>query len=242
MDLISVIPFDLILIGKVQTYGLNKISRMYRLVRLARVSRMMKVLHEKNNFIRKITKYINISIGARRLLSLTLILILLQHVTTCIWIFFASLNKDNKKNWIYMFGFEDLPDYELYIVSFYFTVTTIMTVGYGDITAKSVPERILCIFLMLIGVVAVSFATGAISSIISNQDTFEQKLKEKMTTIESIKVEYNIEEGLFNRIVKAVKYDHNQNSKDVHEFMEELPTKLRIELAMAIHKKMYSGI
>lgn len=42
--------------------------------------------------------------------------------------------------------------------------------------------------------------------------------------------------------MKALKYDHHQNSKDVHEFMEELPTKLRLELAMAIHKKMYSGI
>lgn len=84
-----------------------------------------------------------------------------------------------------------------------------MTVGYGDITAKSVPERILCIFLMLIGVVAVSFATGAISSIISNQDSAAQKLKEKMTTIDSIKQEYNIDESLFNRIIKAVKYDHH---------------------------------
>jgi hypothetical protein len=30
--------------------------------------------------------------------------------------------------------------------------------------------------------------------------------------------------------------------KDVFNFMEELPAKLRLELAMAIHKKMYSGI
>jgi Ion channel len=57
---------------------------------------------------------------------------------------------------------------DLYITSFYFTVTTIMTVGYGDITANSSLEKIICIFLMLIGVVAFSFATGAISSIISN--------------------------------------------------------------------------
>lgn len=28
----------------------------------------------------------------------------------------------------------------------------------------------------------------------------------------------------------------------MQEFMEKLPTKLRIELAMAIHQKMYSGI
>lgn len=61
-----------------------------------------------------------------------------------------------------------MNDADLYITSFYFTVTTIMTVGYGDITAFSMIERVICIFLMLIGVVAFSFATGAISSIITN--------------------------------------------------------------------------
>lgn len=40
-----------------------------------------------------------------------------------------------------------------------------------------------------------------------------------------------------------MQYDHHQqNAKDIHEFMEDLPTKLKIELAMAIHKKMYANI
>ena len=67
------------------------------------------------------------------------------------------------------------------------------------------PEKLVCIILMLIGVVAFSFATGSISSIISSQDTKEAKLKEKMLTLESIQREYTIEEELFNKIVKAVK-------------------------------------
>ena len=154
----------------------------------------------------------------------------------------ATFNESTRDNWIFYFGYSDQMDYELYITSFYFSVTTIMTVGYGDITARSLSEKLLCIVLMLIGVVAFSFATGAISSIISNQDTAEAKLKDKMSTLDSIMTEYQIEMDLFNRITKAVKYDHKQNSKDVHEFMEELPAKLRIELAMAIHKRMYSNI
>ena len=84
-----------------------------------------------------------------------------------------------------------------------------MTVGYGDITAKTMPEKLLCILLMLIGVVAFSFATGSISSIITNQDSAEAKLKEKMMTLEIIQQEYSIDEELFNKLVKAVKYDHH---------------------------------
>lgn len=141
-----------------------------------------------------------------------------------------------------MFEFEDLEPLDLYITSFYFTVTTIMTVGYGDITAQSRSEKLLCIILMLIGVVSFSFATGSISQILFEQDQERAKLKEKMTTLESIQQVYGITEELANKIVNAVKYDHHQNSKDVQVFMDDLPTKLKIELAMAIHSKMYANI
>jgi Ion channel len=45
-------------------------------------------------------------------------------------------------------------------------VTTILTVGYGDISAFTMSEKIYCVILMLIGVFSFSFATGALASII----------------------------------------------------------------------------
>ena len=48
----------------------------------------------------------------------------------------------------------------------YFTVTTITTVGYGDIYATETAERMLGILTMLIGVIAFSFSTGSLSSIV----------------------------------------------------------------------------
>jgi CRP-like cAMP-binding protein len=47
---------------------------------------------------------------------------------------------------------------------------------------------------------------------------------------------------LYNRLVKTIKYDHSKKSKDVLEFMDELPHKLKLELAMEIHKRMYSNV
>jgi hypothetical protein len=84
----------------------------------------------------------------------------------CIWIFIARFNPGSKENWIYVKYYSDMGNLELYVTSFYFTTTTILTVGYGDITPVSVTEKLLCIFLMTIGVVSFSFATGALSSII----------------------------------------------------------------------------
>ncbi len=42
--------------------------------------------------------------------------------------------------------------------------------------------------------------------------------------------------------MRTVKYDHSRKSKDVIAFMDELPHKIKLELAMQIHKKMYQTI
>lgn len=117
-----------------------------------------------------------------------------------------------------------------------------MTVGYGDITAQNSAEMIIATFLMIIGVIGFSFATGALSSIIANYDSTEAKTKEKMATLNDIHNEYKLKNDLFNKLVKNIKFDHSKKSKDVLQFMEELPHKLKTELAVAIHAKMYSAV
>ena len=84
----------------------------------------------------------------------------------------------------------DYSDIEIYTSAFYFTVATIVTVGYGDISAANSFERAYVILLMLIGVVTFSFTTGALSSIISSYDSSQAKLKEKMATLRDINSQY----------------------------------------------------
>ncbi len=70
-----------------------------------------------------------------------------------------------------MNNLQDNNDFQLYISAFYFTVATIVSVGYGDISPANTLERSYVVFLMLIGVVSFSFTTGALSSIISSYDS-----------------------------------------------------------------------
>ena len=74
--------------------------------------------------------------------------------------------RDDYDNWITGSDLANLGNYKLYNAAFYFTVTTMVTVGYGDITAKNLGERIFCIFLMFFGVFTFTFGTGIIASII----------------------------------------------------------------------------
>jgi hypothetical protein len=54
-----------------------------------------------------------------------------------------------------------------------------------------------------------------------------------------MKAEYKIEADLYKRLSKSVRYNHTKKSRDFYLFMEELPYKLKVELAMEIHKKIY---
>jgi hypothetical protein len=94
-------------------------------------------------------------------------------------VFIGRFDSGSRTNWIYRSGFQDLDDFDLYITSFYFTTTTIVTVGYGDIGPVNTSEKFICILLMLIGVISFTFTTGALSSIISSYDSSQAKMKEK---------------------------------------------------------------
>jgi hypothetical protein len=90
-----------------------------------------------------------------------------------------------------------------------------VTVGYGDITPYSVEEKVLCILLMLIGIVSFSFATGTLASLIASIDSQEASLKEKMSVLNDIQEDYEIDHDLFNKLAKTIRYDHTKKKRDI---------------------------
>jgi hypothetical protein len=185
IDLISVIPFDLIFsysnVNRITRF--SRLGRISKIVRMIKMVRLLKIAKVHSKLMKNFQQVVQIAGGLERLVFLLLIFLILIHVIACLWIFIAKFDEGSKENWIYSKNFVDMGNYDLYVTSFYFSVTTIVTVGYGDITAISSTEKIVAVFLMIIGVIAFSFATGALSSIIANIDQSEAILKEKMATL-----------------------------------------------------------
>jgi hypothetical protein len=102
-----------------------------------------------------------------------LIFILASHITACLWLILAtqiSSSKDYVGTWIGAFKFENDDSYSLYCVAMYWTITTITTVGYGDIEGTNDLERIFCSIIMIIGVILFSLANGALASIVGSDE------------------------------------------------------------------------
>jgi hypothetical protein len=66
------------------------------------------------------------------------------------------------------FDLDRISNWRKLIISCYYTLTTLATVGYGDFYPISDMERLLAVFLMLCGVAFFSYIMGSFIEIIAN--------------------------------------------------------------------------
>ena len=82
----------------------------------------------------------------------------------------------------YYYEMETLSPLKQMLLSFYFIIQTISTVGYGDVNPKSNNEMLFDIFVMLNGVIIFSYSVSALSNVsILTQDFHGQKLQNLRT-------------------------------------------------------------
>ena len=104
--------------------------------------------------------------------------------------------------------YEQYNQTDLYVFAIYFVITTISTVGYGDMSASTPLERFYCVILMLTGVSIFTFISGALSSILSNYDNSQAELHERLLYLTRLRTQYGISDELYLEIKKALTYDH----------------------------------
>ena len=242
IDIISVLPLNSVFTnGKYS--GLTKLSKLpklYRLIKLTKLLRMTKMSSKGN--LNRVTKFfmekLKINANVERLFFFVLTFLLMNHLCACFWYFMAKIEDFSPDSWVVRLGYMDNSNLELYIISFYWTLTTVTTVGYGDITAGTTIERIYNLFIMSFGVLLYSFAIGSLSAIVSTLDQKSEEMNQKLQILSSIKKEFNLEQGIYDKVRKVIKYDLSRNQKDKMIFLQELPNKLRIELSQIMHDKV----
>ena len=222
IDLVAIVPFEVLLSG-VQGAGdgdlnpliriarFGKLYKLVKLIRLVRMLKIMKVMKNKNHVVKKLNKLMDLDLGCERLFFIFLIILMINHISACLWIILATMLTDDDTNyagtWLepfYAGGMKEAE--ELYMVSFYWATTTITTVGYGDISGTNNAERVFCAIIMLFGVIAFSFANGSLTSIIQNVDTSNAKYEQQVTMLNEIYKEYCLPLELHNRIKKTLGY------------------------------------
>jgi predicted branched-subunit amino acid permease len=81
-------------------------------------------------------------------------------------------------------------DGDMYTVSLYWVVQTIATVGYGDVSLQNTNERGFALTIMIIGVLAFSYASGTLTSMIMDLDFKNMIFNKRIKTLENIRKIY----------------------------------------------------
>ena len=124
-----------------------------------------------------------------------------------------------------------------YSFSLYFAITTMASVGYGDITPMTNIERNFAILFEVVGslIAALFFANMAV--LIAGIDTRGDRLREKMGEVNHYINTRNIPKELAQRIKDGVEYWWQVHSGlNVKDYLSDLPKTLRIEIFSHIQK------
>ena len=221
-----------------------KIPKLYKLVKLTKLVKVVRVVKKRN--ISKITRRVldkfRVNIHLERLFYYILGLFLFIHLSACVFYFIAKLEDFSPDCWVTRLGMIDKSPFEMYITSFYWSLTTVTTVGYGDVYSHTISERVYNLFIMSFGVVMYSFAIGFISSVVEQIDQKTSEMNEKLQALYQIKQEYDIDDEIYDKVRKLIKYDLTKSQTQKNTFLADLPNKLKVELSRIIHDNVIKKI
>ena len=155
VDILCIIPFDLIS----STLELDSTLSFLKLIRLFRLIRIVKLFSLVGNF-NVIPKSLKIVFGI--VASLMAV-----HWIACGWICIQPTANN-------------LDNYTIYNMAFYWAVTTLTTIGYGDITPTNNTARLFTMVIMVTGVGLYGVIIGNVSRMLTQADKYKEKSKQKL--------------------------------------------------------------
>jgi len=277
IDLLSIIPlfyelYSLIFLG----LGADQSDSVavLRMFRLLRIYRILKRIYGSSFAGSTITICYGIKVpsAAVYMLSVVYSMLVMMNFLGCLLFYLAHLeNEDLDGTWVFKYiqATNSIPDdvdpdehvlglinnhtqAELYITSLYWAVTTVTTVGYGDITPNSFTEMIVMIVVMLSHIMLFGLLIGSISEMVKSSLKSVQFQEERKRKTESIGkwMKFRRLPQPIVRKINSYYTEIQRYSKDFDEIeiLDELPLTLRTEVIYRVTKnlmgqlKVFEGI
>lgn len=253
VDLIATIPFGYILTSSSFAVAnkLGKLGKLPKLVKFVRAARLLKLLrvYRLHDFIMKLEVEFNIHHGYSRMIKIVLLILLVTHMVGCLW-FLIGIDNDDGMNqgWVYRYSLDQSPRYAQYIAAMYWAFSTLTTVGYGDISARTPQEQTYSMLMMLVGVTWYAFIISSISAIMSSFDAKNKALREKMVCVQEFIRTTKLPRDLavqvrgFFEFKGKSKHAFHSSNYDVDELLDELGSGLRAEILMHLERHLIDKI
>jgi CRP-like cAMP-binding protein len=237
IDAISTIPFDEIASQFISSSNLSglRIVRVIRLTRSFRLLRLTKVMI----YIEKFESISGLSPAVLDLCKSLLIIFLSAHFIGCLWWGITSFGSESTGAWYdhkVMF-YADADQGFQYIASVYWALVTIDSVGYGDIFPTNTLERIISIFIMLVGTTFFGYMVASVSGLLGSLNRSSTIINDRIAEISAYLSERNCPRELCISVKRYfTKFFETSTAYNEREILNNLPSMIKNEILFHQHR------
>ncbi|KAI6177055.1 Potassium voltage-gated channel subfamily H member 6 [Aphelenchoides bicaudatus] len=246
IDMIAAVPFDLLLAntGEEATttniIGLLKAARLLRLVRVAR----------------KLDRYSEY--GAAVLLLLMATFALIAHWLACIWYAIGSHELPHKEiTWLHQLAKNLNEPYQSsngsvpvggpslksrYVTALYFTLSTITSIGFGNVSATTDLEKIFTIVMMILGSLMYASVFGNVSAIIQRLYSGTARYHTEMSRLREFIRFHQVPNPLRQRLEEYFQHAWSYtNGIDSNTVLKGFPDCLQADICLHLHRNLLNS-
>ncbi|OQR87662.1 transcriptional regulator, Crp/Fnr family [Achlya hypogyna] len=178
-DVLVTLPWDWMLPPSSSSSVLNlvrilRISKLTKILRIVKYAQIVEFIEDRTRVNR------NVVIAIELFSTIALV----AHYTACGFFLAARLNSDYlNSSWLATLGFLELSPSELYIVSLYWSLTLMTTVGFGDVYPVSMYERTYAIVAMCVSAATYAYVIASMSSIVVLMNVNETRYYERLNEV-----------------------------------------------------------
>lgn len=227
-DVVCAIPVSTLAFAfgvRSQYYGICRLFQFMRVIKLSKyLENAIEILNTKTRF--------TVTTATFRICQILLIIVTLTHWCGCFFHFIGDQEAESDDTWIIV----DEMQYESmgrrYLRSFYWSLYTITTIGYGSVPVIQIHERLFAMFAMAVGaVICDAGLTAVLASILQNKDKQAGMNNRKIQCTKLFMATNDVGERLQSRILEYFTYaDEEMKNIDESDILRDLSSSLKSEV------------
>ncbi|KAF3704433.1 Potassium voltage-gated channel subfamily H member 6 [Channa argus] len=239
IDLFAAIPFDLLIFRS----GSDEMATLTSLLKTARLLRLVRVA-------RKLDRYSEY--GAAVLFLLMCTFVLIAHWLACIWYAIGYVERPyTETGWLDNLAEQLGKAYndsdsssgpsvkDKYVTALYFTLSSLTSVGFGNVSPNTNSEKIFSICVMVIGSLMYASIFGNVSAIIQRLYTGTTRYHTQMLRVKEFIRFHQIPGGLRQRLEEYFQHAWSYtNGIDMNAVLKGFPESLQADICLHLNRSL----